>query len=732
MSVWGRVANHRLRTGTVAAAVIIAMAAFSSLIMTVDEERGAAFPAHQLAYTSHGVITIDGDAQFADTATLEGWSGDGSLGNPYVISSLDINGTGHRWSICINNTRVHFDVVNCMLHDGTDAGLELHNVSNARISDLKCEHTGSYGIVAAVSNGNSFTNNNCSDATYGIYLFASSNNRIRGSTCSQLILDTALYLGSSDNNTIAANDFSSDPAAKAIFLTDSDRNNISGNTCWWTGNGIVLQASSNNNTIAQNNFGGNTNAVQLQSSPVNTVTENLVSGDLFAVVVQSSYHVTVVGNDHGRISVGSSFNCLVSNNDCTGGGIALGSSDWNVLENNTCNFVPSGADGIHLENSDNNTIAYNNCSGNYQYGGIAVPFPDGCGIFLLSSDNNTIRNNTCLSNKGAGIEGFDCSWNVVTGNNCSLNLGMYGQTGDGITIGARTIADNICIGNTEYGLAAGGSGLSVSDNFCVDNHMGGIMLGAGTMSSSLTGNVMVRNGIVFLRTEVGIVGSWSIDTSNTVNDHPVQYLKDQAGGTVPLGAGQVILVSCSDVIVQGQILNNATLGLQLFSSSHLSIRNNTCSYNHLGMLVSAVSNSTFTGNAIYDNFGFGVSMQSSVYNALWNNSFARNNGAGAVYSPANIQVYDYYTNRNRWNISGYGNYWSDWTSPDALPPYGIVDQPYVISAYNNLQDYFPLVSPLAQIPPPIPEYDPAFLAVGLIAIVLGISLFRRRGKPARR
>lgn len=731
MSAWWRVTGYQPRPGMLAAVALVFMTVLSTLVLTLDERGSDALPICALAYSSHGVITIDGDTQFAEAAALEGWPGDGSAGNPYVISGFEINGTGYRWSICINNTRAHFEIVNCWLHDGTDAGLELHNVSNALASDLKCERTGSYGIVTVSSNGNSFVNNNCSQATYGIYLFTSSNNTIRGSTCSQLILDTGLYLGSSNNNTIAANDFSSDPASRAILLMDSDRNNVSGNTCWWTGYGIVLQSSSNNNTIAQNSLGGNTIAVQLQSSPANTIANNLVSGDLYAVVIQQSYDVTVIGNNHGKISVVSSYNCLVSSNNCTDGGIALGASDWNVLDNNMCNFVRDGADGIHLEESDNNTIMHNNCSSNYKYGGIAVPYPDGCGIFLLSSDNNTIRNNSCLFNMGAGIEGFDCYGNVVMGNDCSFNQGMYGSTGDGITIGARTIANNICIGNTEYGLTAVGSGVSVTNNFCIDNRMGGIMLGGGSTGSGLTGNVLVRNGIVFSRTEVGIVGSWSIDTSNMVNGLPVQYLKDMASGTVPLGAGQVILVNCSNVNVEGQTLNNASIGLQMFSCSSLFVLNNTCSYNHLGMLVSGVSNSTFTGNAIYDNIGYGISMQGSVYNTLWNNSFARNNGAGTVYSLSNIQVYDYYTNRNRWNISGYGNYWSDWISPDAIPPYGIVDQPYVISEFNIVQDYFPLVSPLAQIPPPIPEFEPAFLVLGLVALVLGLSLFHRRGTARR-
>ncbi len=704
----------------------------ASLIVDIRDDDGLASTGTpvgaRILYTTHDPITIAGDAEFAVMAAGEGWPGDGSAGNPYAISDLDINGTGHRWSICVNDTRVHFEVIGCWLHDGTDAGLELHNVSNAVISDLICDRTGSYGIVAVASSYNSFVNNNCSHSTYGIYLLTSSYNTIRGSTCSQAISGTAMYLDSSDNNAILQNDLSSIAASKGISLVNSDRNNISENSCWWTGYGILLMSSSNNNTIQGNSLGGNTEGIRVDTSPVNLIANNLIYGDIYAISIRTTYDVHVTGNGQGKIALASSDNCVISDNDCTGGGISLGSSHWNLIDHNICSFVQGGADGVHLESSSNNTITGNDCSHNYNYEGIAVPYPDGCGIFLLYSENNTIGNNTCVSNEGAGIEGYLCIGNTITDNNCSFNQGMYGLTGDGISVGARTIANNICIGNTEHGIGADGPGITVNDNLCIENRLGGIDLGVGSGGSSLTSNDLVRNGIVFSDSSVGVVGSWSIDTSNTVNGMPVQYLKDLATGTVPLGAGQVILVNCSNVGVEDQTLNNATIGLQMFSGSHLSIVNNTCSYNNVGILVSVTSNSTFTENAIYDNLGFGIDMRGS-YNTLWNNSFARNNGAGSVYSASHIQVVDYSWNNNDWNISGYGNYWSDWTSPDAIPPYGIVDQPYVISTYSPpVQDYYPLVGPVTPIPPQIPEFGlmPLVGAVLFVLIVVSGESRRRR------
>jgi parallel beta-helix repeat protein len=74
-----------------------------------------------------------------------------------------------------------------------------------------------------------------------------------------------------------------------------------------------------------------------------------------------------------------------------------------------------------------------------------------------------------------------------------------------------------------------------------------------------------------------------IDESNTVNGKPVYYWKDREGGKIPNGAGQVILVNCTNVIVENQNLNNASIGIQLAFSSSITIKNNICSNNRYGI-----------------------------------------------------------------------------------------------------------------------------------------------------
>ena len=69
-----------------------------------------------LAGTPHAPIAIDGDANFTDTALLEGWHGDGSPENPFIIDRLDIDLGGNNGScISITNTQVSFIISNCNL-----------------------------------------------------------------------------------------------------------------------------------------------------------------------------------------------------------------------------------------------------------------------------------------------------------------------------------------------------------------------------------------------------------------------------------------------------------------------------------------------------------------------------------------------------------------------------------------------------------------------------------------
>ncbi|MHA2241182.1 MAG: NosD domain-containing protein, partial [Candidatus Thorarchaeota archaeon] len=136
-----------------------------------------------LAGTPHGPIAIDGDANFSDTALLEGWDGDGSPENPYLIDGLDIDlGVYDEFCISISNTNASFTISNCNL-TGAGVGIYLENVTNGELVNNTCKRS-DIGISLWNSNSNTVANNTCnSNKDWGICLEESYSNTVANNTC---------------------------------------------------------------------------------------------------------------------------------------------------------------------------------------------------------------------------------------------------------------------------------------------------------------------------------------------------------------------------------------------------------------------------------------------------------------------------------------------------------------------------------------------------------------------
>jgi len=253
--------------------------------------------------TPHDSIVIDGDADFSATALLEGWPGDGSPGNPYIIDGLDIDLGGADGScIKIINTQVSFIIRNCSLtgakNDGEgdfrdQAGIYLHNVMHGKLVK---------NILDGNSLGISLNNANYSTVTDNIC----TNNRWSG----------ILYYGSSyttlANNTCTNNDYGIN-----IRLTSSS-NTLTNNICYNNGGGIHV-TNSESNTVTSNTCYNNSWGIDLWNANYSIVTDN-----------------TCYNNSVG-ISFGNSNYNTLSNNTCTNNevGISLDGSFFNTVENNT-------------------------------------------------------------------------------------------------------------------------------------------------------------------------------------------------------------------------------------------------------------------------------------------------------------------------------------------------------------------------------------------------------------
>jgi parallel beta-helix repeat protein len=176
----------------------------------------------------------------------------------------------------------------------------------------------------------------------------------------------------------------------------------------------------------------------------------------------------------------------------------------------------------------------------------------------------------------------------------------------------------------------------------------------------ITGNTCERNG------KTGIEVGQAADT--TVSDNTA--LDNLEGISVYGALGSSIL---NNVVSQG------VCGIVVHVCDNITVEDNTVSSNtELGIQLAGRVYGTFTGNTVSDN-GTGIELIGCQDSAIYNNNFIANTTQVAVTAGSTGNLF----NLDR-PIGG--NFWSDWTGPDADGD-GFVDNPYV---FTGGQDNLPL------------------------------------------
>jgi len=171
------------------------------------------------------------------------------------------------------------------------------------------------------------------------------------------------------------------------------------------------------------------------------------------------------------------------------------------------------------------------------------------GIFLNESSNNKIIDNYIVDN-GVGILLFDSSNNSIIGNN--VNNTMW-KVAYGIFLFLDCL-NNIISGNN------------------IANNSFGILLELSS-NNSITENMFVINdGLAVFDSYNNIV------VNNLVNNKPLVYLENASNVAVE-DAGQVILVNCNRVSVEGLNLSNTDIGLELWKTNNAIISGNNIANN---------------------------------------------------------------------------------------------------------------------------------------------------------
>jgi len=591
-------------------------------------------------------------------------------------------------------------------------GIYLYEADGNNITNNNASSNDRYGIYLYGADGNNITNNEASNNSYteeysesygyGIYLDHSDGNAIDTNTVCSNHYHGIRYEYSSYNN-ITNNTILNNGIYGIINFSPSDGNFIAKNSIW--NNDVGIRIGSNTTTIIGNTVSNNdAYGIMIVGACYNRLTDNtmvdnglLLYGDS---LLQWNTHVidttnTVNGNPvrywknqtsgtvtsgAGEVILANCTNVVVEDQDMSGGGcIIIGASNNNTISKNTAS---NSYDGISLYSSSNNTVVNNTASSNV-FSGICLNTSSDNnisgntllynyrGIELGHSNNNNITNNNASSNGYAGIMVAAFSESNIIANNTALNNHVHGgifltladsnhivnnTVNSNDNYGIEIATCNRCIINNNTASSNGYAGIiiesyghhNITNNTASSNSYFGIAI-SSSVENTLANNTMVDDGI-------WLSGSWlskwnrhTIDTTNTVNGNPVYYWKDKTGGTIPSGAGQVILANCTGVTIDYQNLSCGSCGIELGFSSDNFINFSIASFNKWnGVYILHSDNNTFFSDKVTNNHN-GFYLVASNGNNFTGNAASSNSFVGITLS---------------WDSNGYASNGNDFTDDD--------------------------------------------------------------------
>ena len=677
--------------------IVIAGLLITSILSIEDENLN--FQYAESAYITHAPIYINGNAQFASTAASNGWSGDGTEGNPFIIENLEIQAAlTDTAAIQIVSTTVHFIIRDCslagknavleILGGGWPAMIKMHypvndqsairlsNVNNAQISNN--DLYGPYHAIMITTGSNIFVTDNSCTAYMTYYttmagtivgpIPTGGNGAILcGNVYDSLIISNqihffgiGLYLGGSNNTIVSRNSINQDPFTSpypsGLEITGSTSNNFENNRI---NAHVTLNTGSSSNIFLCNIFN-------------ETVVDDGASNRW-----NTSDSMHICGNYwKGWESPDSiaPFGIVDLPKEILG---ATGSKDYYPL---TTIPTMQTEKGITLTSGDvtptlgapsTTVFTYS-----VNYTNIWNIAPASCVVFidesphLMSttdtdySDGSLFTFTTTILSDGIHYYYFDFSTSNATMRSpcCGIFVGPR--------VGYLPLRIN---SNSEFALMA-------------------------------SANLWQGNGT---ETDPYIIGGHSV---NATGFQDGVYIGNT---TVYFVINNCTITGASNAGIE---FNNVTNG----NTTHCNCSNNQ----KFGILLNNSDFNCIYLNRFFTNGAFGVMIIStSSNNHIWNNSFIRNNGSGAVYDSMHLQAYDDGTS-NLWSstaIKGSGNYWADWVSPDKHKPFGIVDDPYLLAGSAGAQDDFPLTTDQL---PPIPVPEPSIIL--LISLLATAFIFTRR------
>jgi parallel beta-helix repeat protein len=707
----------------------------------------------EISYDVHAPFNITSDGDFE----TQGWPGNGSAVNPYLIQNLNITSTDST-CIWVMNTTCHFRIEDCLfvsqVYDYSlyppifpitltntsngkvesnqfvdcSAAISGFQISNYSISDneLAVSHQ---GISVDFVNSTVISNNTqgSEPCAYGISIGHSRNctvsfNRFDNITASGIMAWSVYNVQIADNSfTVLASELTFTWTGIEVWggiLCTIERNVLS-NFQW-----IGVDASGSNFTVRDNNITACEIGIKISTNH-SKFTGNRVNGSFNAIEMVQANDTMVYSNS------------ILGRNGYHDNGIAIyGGHDCSVY----LNVVSKVGSGIYLQGASRMNISSNSVI-NGRYGFIFGWFSNWGVADGPFSDCDIIGNDFDSGGVLSVIEDYE-SWdfdtirfddNTVSGGLIGLitDLNQYTIDGDSyaqlllvncyeVTIdGGYFNGIKSDVGSLYYspGYAsaiylANCTACTIVDTVCNDNTIG-IRL-QDSKGCSLTGVEGQDNTWIAV----------SIEDSEEVDLFDVNLRSNRRGlqmswshncridGCQIENNGEgITLHVCFRTTIIHNLLHQNNDSMFLEDSDDSEIRGNTIFMNERGILLNSTSDCLITQNNVANNTGVGISLDRTSYrNQIFNNTFAFNT-PNAICEGSS----------NHWdNQVDTGNWWSDYSGEGVY----IIDE--------DDQDNFPLTSKTATTNGTTPWIvDPLLLlgiagGVGCIAILAVIIVHRRR------
>ena len=330
----------------------------------------------------------------------------------------------------------------------------------------------------------------------------------------------------------------------ALFDYERSKNNVIEDCLFENcGNGAIDLELIAKSTISNNRMTNVSRGIYFRASYENTANSNEIQASDYAMRFYWGHfnHINTVKADDNIIENNRFYGCSFQISSFTN------NNKQKRIEGNQVNDRPlyyyDEAEGITVPTDAGNVVIYQ--ASGLTLEGLQLE-PVSYGIFIRSLEDSTIKDCVFKGNTDAGIWSESLKDNIISDNSFE---------------------------DCGYGIYACGEDNEFTDNSFRSNGQG-IRLAAA--NSVLKGNQFTGDGLYIFEDTLEIQNTHDIDLSNTVNGRPLVYLKDQTAPVVSSGAGQLILVNCSDVSISGANCSNTVEGATLLFCS--GIRLDDCSF----------------------------------------------------------------------------------------------------------------------------------------------------------